>query len=89
MKIYQWNLPYKQTEKWCGNLISCLKIPLKNPTLFQYKSLGEIMDTRIYLNTIKATYSKLIDNIKSNGEILTALKSGTRQAIHSLHIYSI
>ena len=36
----------------------------------------------IYLNTIKAIYSKQIANIKLNGEKLKAilLKSGTRQA---------
>jgi hypothetical protein len=35
-----------------------------------------------YLNMIKAIYSKLVDNIKANGEKLEAisLKSGTRQS---------
>ena len=44
-----------------------------------------------YLNTIKAIYSKPIANIKLNGEKLKAipLKSGTRQAAHSLSIHSI
>jgi hypothetical protein len=36
-----------------------------------------IQDT--YLNIIKAIYSRPIANIKLNGELLEALKSGTRQ----------
>jgi hypothetical protein len=45
----------------------------------------------IYLNIIKARYSKPIANIKLNGEKLEAipLKSGIRQGAHSLPIYSI
>ena len=40
-----------------------------------------------YLNIIKGIYSKSTANIKLNGEKLKAipLKSGTRQAVHSLH----
>jgi hypothetical protein len=43
--------------------------------------LRKIRDTRHRLRTIKAIYSKPIDNIKLNGEKLKAipLKSGTRQ----------
>ena len=43
-----------------------------------------------YLNIVKATYSKLVANIKLNGEKLEAipLKSGTRQDC-PLPIYSI
>jgi hypothetical protein len=33
----------------------------------------------LYLNIIKTTHSKLVDNIKLSGEKLEALKSGTRQ----------
>jgi hypothetical protein len=44
-----------------------------------------------YLKIIRAIYSKLIANIKLNGEKLEAipLKSGSRQAAHSLPTHSI
>ena len=44
-----------------------------------------------YLNIIKVIYSNLIAKLKVNGEKHEAiiLKSGTRQAVHSLPIYSI
>ena len=44
-----------------------------------------------YLTIIKAIYSKPTANIKLNGEKLKAipLKSGTRQGLFILHIYSI
>jgi hypothetical protein len=46
----------------------------------------------LYLNIVKAIYSKPVANIKLNGEKLEAipLKSGTRQGCsHSLPTYSI
>ena len=45
----------------------------------------------MYLNIIKAIYSKTTVNIKLNGkEIKTILlKSGTKKTVHSFHIYSI
>jgi hypothetical protein len=44
----------------------------------------------LYLNIVKAIFSKPVANIKLNGEKLEAipLKSGSRQAAHSLPIYS-
>ena len=44
-----------------------------------------------YLNMIKAIYSKLVANIKVNGEKLEAipLKSGTRQGSLSPYLFNI
>ena len=60
-----------------------------------YQGLSEMqMETAgmqgTYLNILKAIHSKPTANIKLNGEKLKviSLKSGTRQGIHSLYIYS-
>jgi hypothetical protein len=44
-----------------------------------------------YLSIVKAIYSKPVANIELNGEKLEAipLKSGARQLVYSLPIYSI
>jgi hypothetical protein len=53
----------------------------KNLTLIHDKSLGKFRNSRLYLNIIKAIYSKPVANIKLNGEKLETipLKSGTIQ----------
>jgi hypothetical protein len=56
---------------------------------FMVKVLERSVIPGPYLNIVKAFYSKLVANIKLNGEKLEAipLKSGTRQG--SLHTYSL
>jgi hypothetical protein len=57
------------------------KIIRQNSTPLHVKSLGKIRIQSPYLNIVKAIYSKLVANIKLNGEKLAAipLKSGSRQ----------
>jgi hypothetical protein len=45
------------------------------------KVLRDIRNLRLYINIIKAIYSKPTANVKLNGDMLeaTSLKSGTRQ----------
>ena len=52
------------------------------------KNLRSMMQGR-YLDTIKAIYSNTLPRIKLNGEKLKTipLKSGTKQAFHSPHVY--
>ena len=58
---------------------------------FMIKVLERIGIQRMYLNIIKAIYSKSTANIKFNGKKLKAipLKSEQDMAVYSLHIYSI
>lgn len=72
MKICQYNLPYKQTEKknQTHTIISldAEKIFDKIQHLFMLKILGRSGIQWTYLNIIKAAYSKLIATIKLNRE---------------------
>jgi hypothetical protein len=58
-----------------------LRKHLTKPNPFMIKALERSGIQGPYLNIIKAIYSKLVANIKLNGEKLEAipLKSGTRQ----------
>ena len=53
----------------------------QNPTPIHEKRLVKIRNQGLYLNIIKAIYSKPVLNIKLNGKKLESipLKSGTRQ----------
>ena len=72
MKIYQYNPPYKQTDRGKKNhmFISLEKAFDKIQHSFHgLFSLGEVRDRRgPYVNTIKAIYIKTIGNIKLNEE---------------------
>ena len=81
--MYQHNPLCKQTQrqKPYDHLLRFEESIPQNPTPLHDKSLGNIRNSRPYLNMIKAIYSKPVANIKVNGEKLEAipLKSGTRQ----------
>jgi hypothetical protein len=62
---------------------------IQHPFMIKVLERSEIQGP--YLNIVKTIYSKPVANIKLNGEQLEAipLKSGTRQAAHSLPTCSI
>jgi hypothetical protein len=62
---------------------------IQHPVMLKILENSGIQST--YLNIVKAIYSQPTTNIKLNAEELEAnpLKSGTRQAAHSIPIYSI
>ena len=87
MKIYQCNLPYKQTErqKHMVFLLYAEKAFAKNP--------APLHDRRMqgtYLNIIKRVYSRLIANINLNREKLKAIppKSGDKTRLSTLSVSS-
>ena len=81
-----------KTEKTHDNLIGCCKGFDKSQHSFMLQVLERSGTQCLYLNIIKAIYSKPIVNIKLNGEKLKAvlLKSGTRQGCpFSPYLFSI
>jgi hypothetical protein len=74
-------LKEKRKKKPPNHLYRCWENIWQNPTPLHGKSLEKIRNQGTYLNIVKAIYSKLVANIKLNGEKLEAisLKSETRQ----------
>ena len=81
--ICQCNPPYKQYErKNTGSSHYMLKSLWKNPPLLHHTGLGKFRDTRHMYKHNTNIYSKLVVNIKLNGEERKAipLKSGSRRS---------
>ena len=65
------------------------KNTLKKFNILHDKSLKEIKDKKHILNIDKATNSKLIDNIKLNGEKLKAIPLNQAEDKASLYLLNI
>jgi hypothetical protein len=84
MEIHKYNLLYKQTQRKKIHMIISLDVEKAFDKL-QHRFMIKVLERPgiqvPYLNIVKVIYSKLVDNIKLNGEGLEAipLKSEMRQ----------